>query len=347
VGCGAGAQVEKRADNEKVLLSPVALKLAQEIREHGPISFERFMDVALYEPGLGYYRTGRDPFGRDGDFFTAEQLQPVFGELVSTFVGRLAARHGASRGSFPVIELGAGRAEMRETLREWDYAAVDFDRGVLPSEFSGVILANEFFDALPVRLLELRSGWQELRVGESNGRFGFVPRRLKRDGAGEESAGDQRLQAYAEQYGGSIGEGGQLEVSLRTLEWLDRLSATLSSGYLVVIDYGYNAKELMRLRHGTAASYRSHRLVADILSRPGEQDITAHVNFTYLTKAAIHAGFQLISRESLAAWAMSVWDARELERRWKAGRESWRLQWKQIVYGMGETFQVLVFEKAR
>jgi len=153
------------------------------------------------------------------------------------------------------------------------------------------------------------------------------------------------VRAYAERYGESIGEGGQLEVSVRTPYWLDRLSATLESGYLVVIDYGYSAKELTRLRHGTAASYRSHRLVEDILSEPGNQDITVHVNFTYLTEAAIHAGFRLVSRQSLAAWAMSIWDARELKRRWKAGRDSWRLQWKQIVFGMGETFQVLLFER--
>ena len=325
--------------------SPLALKLAQEIRDHGPISFERFMDVALYEPGLGYYRNERDPFGRDGDFFTAEQLQPVFGELVRTFVERLAALHGASRESFPVIELGAGRGEMQDALREWNYVAVDFDRGMLPDDLHGVILANEFLDALPVRLLQWHGGWQEMCVAEADGRFSFVTRPLPRDGAEEESAADRQVRAYAERYGGSIREGGQLEVSVRTPGWLDRLSATLQSGYLVVIDYGYSAKELIRLRYGTVASYRSHRLVEDILSEPGNQDITVHVNFTYLTEAAIHAGFRLVSRQSLAAWAMSVWDARELKRRWKAGRDSWRLQWKQIVFGMGETFQVLVFER--
>jgi SAM-dependent MidA family methyltransferase len=327
------------------MLSPLTLKLSQEIREHGPISFERFMDVALYEPGLGYYRNERDPFGRDGDFYTAEQLQPVFGELVNTFVGRVAARHVASRESFSVVELGAGRGEMREALRDWDYMAVDFDRGMLPADLHGVILANEFFDALPVRLLQLEGGWQELCVAESGGRFCFVPRPLGSDGAGEEAELDRQLQAYAERYGEPIGQGGQLEVSVRTSDWLDRLGATLRAGYLVVIDYGYSAKELIRLAHGTAASYRSPRLVEDILSQPGEQDITVHVNFTYLTEAAAHAGFQLVSRQSLAAWAMSVWDARELKRRWKGGRESWRLQWKQIVYGMGETFQVLLFER--
>lgn len=317
--------------------SPLALKLSQEIREHGPISFERFMDVALYEPGLGYYRNERDPFGRDGDFYTAEQLQPVFGELVNTFVGRLAARQVGARGSFSVVELGAGRGEMREALRDWNYTAVDFDRALLPSKSGGLILANEFFDALPVRLLRLQGAWQEMRVAESDGRFCFVPRPLR--------PWDQQLQAYAERYGEPIGEGGQLEMSRLTPDWLDRLGATLQSGYLVVIDYGYSAKELIRFPQGTAASYRSHRLVDDILTNPGEQDITVHVNFTYLSEAAAHAGFQLVSRQSLAAWAMSVWDARELKQRWKTGRESWRLQWKQIVYGMGETFQVLLFEK--
>jgi SAM-dependent MidA family methyltransferase len=182
-------------------------------------------------------------------------------------------------------------------------------------------------------------------VTESDGRFCFVPRPLWRDRTEEEAVVDQRLQAYAERYGGYITEGGQMEVSVRTPDWLDRLSTILKGGYLIVIDYGYSAKELIRLQHGTAASYRSHRVVEDILSQPGEQDITVHVNFTYLTEAAGHAGFRRVSRQSMAAWAMSIWDERELKRRWQAGPESWRLQWKQIVFGMGEIFQVLLFEK--
>lgn len=324
---------------EQMPPSPLALTLAQEIREQGPISFERFMDVALYEPGLGYYRNDRDPFGRDGDFFTAEQLQPVFGELVGTFVERLAARHVASGGSFPVVELGAGRAEMREALRDWNYTAVDFDRALLPGKLRGLILANEFFDALPVRLLRLQGGWQEMCVAQSDGQFCFVPRPLR--------PWDKQLQAYAERYGGSMGEVGQLEVSVRSPDWLNRLSASLDSGYLLVIDYGYHEQELVRLPQGTLVSYRRHQVSEDILDRPGEQDITAHVNFTYFTEMASQAGFQLVSRQSLAAWALSLWDEEELKRRWEAQPERWRLQWKQIVFGMGEAFQVLLFEKAR
>jgi len=329
------------------MTSPLALQIAREIRDHGPISFERFMDLALYEPGLGYYRNGRDPFGCDGDYFTAEQLQPVFGEVMASFLESLAARHGALHRSFPVVELGAGRGEMAEALRDWDYLAVDMDRGALPGRVRGVILANEFFDALPVRLLESRrSGWQEMCVGEADGRFCFVPRPLNTGGEGEENAIDRQLLEYAERYGKGFREGEQLEVSLRTREWMNRLGETLESGYLVVIDYGYIAKELLRLRHGTAASYRSHQVVEDILSGPGEQDITVHVNFTYLTEAAVHAGFRRILRQPLAKWAMSVWNEQELAWRWKEKRAGWRLQWKQLVYGMGETFQVVVFETA-
>jgi SAM-dependent MidA family methyltransferase len=146
------------------------------------------MECALYHPEGGYYRSG-DRFGRAGDFFTAEQLQPVFGELLHTFVEQLADKSALT--PFEVVELGAGRADLAPFLQPWSYRGVDFQNGTdgtshLPgaftSEFNGLFLAHELFDALPVRLLQRSAeSWQELAVTENQeGELCFTPMEVTR-----------------------------------------------------------------------------------------------------------------------------------------------------------------------
>jgi len=142
-------------------------------------------------------------------------------------------------------------------------------------------------------------------------------------------------------------EGGELEAALAIPAWLRRIASTLSDGYLVVIDYGYNDRELLRFPAGTLLSYRKHQAVSNVLAGPGSQDITAHVNFTWLSKCAAAAGFELERSESLGSWLLAIWGEEELARRWAHSDQRWRLQWKQLVFGMGETFRVLQFRRIR
>src|SRR5271170_2623228 len=130
------------------------------------------MELALYDPSSGYYRKDPHPFGRNGDFYTAEQLQPVFGELMESFVTQIAE---GAHSDFSVCEVGSGRGEMSQALARWNYRGCDFDQGPLPGQMHGLVLANEFFDALPVHLLRrLAAAWCELRVVAANGRFEFT-----------------------------------------------------------------------------------------------------------------------------------------------------------------------------
>ncbi len=146
-------------------MSPLAEMLRDEIRREGPISFHRFMQAALYDPIHGYYRRARDPFGIHGDFYTAEQIQPVFGILMAARIRALYREMGEPP-DFTVVELGAGRDEMAEAFSEWHYIPVDLTEGALPERFRGVVFANEFFDALPVEQVVFRDGaFRELRVG--------------------------------------------------------------------------------------------------------------------------------------------------------------------------------------
>ncbi len=321
-------------DNEGVPgHSDLAERIAAEIRGLGPISLARFMELALYDPSSGYYRKEPHPFGRSGDFYTAEQLQPVFGELMASFVAQLAPNGPAG---FSVCEVGSGRGEMSHALAPWNYRGYDFGRGELPRQMHGLVLANEFFDALPVHLLRrCGAAWGELRVAAANGRFEFTTSPLV----------SPQMAEYAEIYGQSIPDGGLLEVNVAAEHWVASIAAFLQSGFLLVIDYGYQTRELPRFPFGSLMSYRKHQAVEDVLADPGCQDVTAHVNLTALTDSALRSGFELVVRQSFASWATSIWPEEELTRRWQKADVRWRLQWKQLIYGMGDSFHVLLFRK--
>lgn len=320
--------------------TPLEAHIRHLIGAGGPLTFAQFMECALYHPELGYYRSGREVFGRGGDFFTAEQLQPVFGELLHSFVDELARSSGIS--PFEVVEIGAGRADLSQALQPWGYRAVDLTQRHLegpqfPGAIRGLVLAHEFFDALPVRLLKRSGGsWSELTVSVDAGhRFCFLP-----------AGASPTLLEYASQYGDAIPEDGLLEVNEGIPHWCGRIADALSSGFLLVVDYGYEARDLLRFPAGSLLSYHRHRATAHVLDHPGEQDITAHVNFTHLTGVLRGLGFELVGKQTLSAWALSVWPEESFSLRWRQASTRWRLQWKQLVYGMGESFHVLLFRRS-
>jgi SAM-dependent MidA family methyltransferase len=293
------------------------------------------MDLALYHPQHGYYRSA-DRFGSGGDFYTAEQLEPVFGQVIAHFVEKLTKEQWWDE-TFGVLELGAGRAEMAKALARWRYCAVDWNLSPLPSEWRGLIFANEFFDALPMHLLIKRDGWKELYVNFDYGALCFSE--------GELSHPD--LKSYVRAYGTDIPEGGLLEACLAVDDWCRCLSTILLEGELLIIDYGYQRRELLRFPQGTVLGYRHHRASASVLSNPGERDITAHVNFDWLRVCAERAGFHFHNSYTLAAWLLSVWTEEELGRRWSEADTRWQLQWKQLLFGLGETFTVMRFSNKK
>ena len=237
---------------------------------------------------------------------------------------------------FEILELGAGRADLGEALAPWKYRAYDWHSHKLPERFSGLVIANEFFDALPVHVLRRRNNtWSELCVQNLDGYFTLSP----------ELGLSPEFASYVSKYGTRIPNGGLLEVNLEARRWLKRLSQVQRAGRIVVIDYGYSETELVRLPAGTLMSYRAHASSSDILDSPGKRDITSHVNFSYLKDIALEFGFEVESDQLMNSWLLSVWDENEFARRWQEADERWRLQWKQIFFGMGETFRVLDLRK--
>lgn len=319
------------------LMNPLADLIREQIQHNGPLAFRRFMEMALYQPEHGYYTRRRDPFGRAGDFYTAEQLQPVFGILIAAIFRRLRQERGA--GTFAVVELGAGRGELEPYLAEFGYAAVDVNRGALAESIHGAILANEFFDALPVDLCVYRDEcWRMRDVDVDGERFRF------RDGA----PARKTLTDYLERYGPQQpAEGTLAEVNLAAIEWIGKIGARLH-GTLLIIDYGYTRRELLRFTEGTLMSYRKHQASADVLADPGERDITAHVNFTALEQHALSCGFRRLRFESMTATLLAAGEADQFAEA-LAGDQTERsrrtLQLKNLLFGLGESFRTLLLAK--
>jgi SAM-dependent MidA family methyltransferase len=229
---------------------------------------------------------------------------------------------------------------------------VDLDAGELPRRFRGVVFANEFFDALPVEAAIVHQGkYLERRVGFRDGRFhwetgGPVPapieQYLLRFAAPPATQSDGDDGEDAEQYR----EGNLMEAGTEALAWMERIAGALEEGYLFAIDYGYTRAETIRFPRGTLMSYRRHVAREDVLENPGEQDITAHVNFTALEEHGRQCGFRRASLQTLTrtlleagepdqfASVLSAADAGEALRR--------RMQLKTLLAGMGETFRVLL-----
>jgi SAM-dependent MidA family methyltransferase len=313
----------------------LAALIREEIELSGPILFERFMDLALYAPGLGYYVRDKDPFGAQGDFYTAEQLQPVFGVLIAQFAASLRARM-ESPADFRVIELGAGRGEMAGALAEFSYASVDVLRGALPGRVTGMVFANEFFDALPVRLAVRRGGrFREVLVTVSDGCFRFA------DGP----RCDGHALEYLERFFPDSGDGSVIEIHLRAIEWLRRIADALD-GWLLIVDYGYTSREFERYSEGTLMSYHRHTASTGVLSDPGNRDITAHVPFTVLEEELRRRGFGVERLRTLASFLLKVGEADRFAAALRADGEKEalmrRMQLKTLLYGMGETFRVLI-----
>jgi SAM-dependent MidA family methyltransferase len=296
------------------------------------------MEAALYHPEFGYYTGARDPFGREGDFYTASQLQPVFGRLIARAVAGLREEMGSPE-NFHVIEPGAGRGEMEPALRTFGYTAIEAGRGAWPARFQGVIFANELFDALPVDAARrTAAGYREMRVGWKEGRFDWVE--------GPELRGADL--EYAE---GNAPEAEEawFEIPRGALDEAKRMAESLEDGFVLVLDYGFTRREAIRFPRGTLMSYRRHTALDDVLTEPGTRDITAHVPFDALNDRFEALGLRRVRFESMAAFLLRVGESDEFAGALEAATEDearrLRLQLKTLLFGLGESFRAALWRK--
>ena len=289
----------------------------------GPITFAEFMEVALYWPDGGYYASRRS-FGPLGDFYTAPLAHPAFGALAARQL-LTTWRALGSPGGFTVIEAGAGNGTLALDAIDHAtalsdsfgnalaYTAVDLREpppdfparwvrsgGVPTAGGSGVVLANELLDAMPVHRVILKGGrLRELFVDAAP------------EGGLAEVAGEPSTPALAERLnrlGVRLSEGFRTEVSLAPEAWLREAFAAVERGYLLLVDYGHEAPAYYdeSRRAGTLRCYSGHTLGMNPYFNVGRQDISAHVEFTSVRSAAIAAGFAEAGEMSQAEWLRSL-----------------------------------------
>ncbi|HET9851239.1 MAG TPA: SAM-dependent methyltransferase [Candidatus Limnocylindrales bacterium] len=303
-------------------------RLRAEIERDGPMTFARFMELALYDPERGYYTRRDAPDrgpGRTGDFLTAPESHPIFGEVIARHLdavwatlGRPARfvlrEHGAGSGALAAGILGGLRrsgsplggairyqpieaSPARLEALGLRLAAEGLEAPLEPATDqpeAGAILANELLDALPVHRVE---GGPDGELLER-----FV--RLGAGGAFEEAPGEASRPALAERLeaeGIRLEPGQVAEVCLALDGWVARAAAPLERGELLLIDYGHPADELYRPDRGsTLRAYHRHRVHADPFVAIGRQDLTAHVDLTALQRAATAAGLGPLGRTTQA-----------------------------------------------
>ncbi len=266
--------------------------ISAEIEARGPISFARFMERALYEPGLGYYATSRERTTRAGDFVTAPELHPIFGQVVARQIQEMRERLG-NPAKFTVREYGAGRRTLGQALpTDIAYEPVEFDARKPATPFTGVVLANEFLDALPVHRLVHHSGAEvtELLVGRSEGKFVQV------DG----EVTDDRLLAHLQRHGIALDAGEITEINLGVVDWLTEISRELERGFVLILDYGSSHPS------NTLRAFRGQHVSSDVLGAVGHVDLTANVDFDALEDEARDAGFEVLGRVRQAEFLLNA-----------------------------------------
>ncbi|MGQ9918004.1 MAG: SAM-dependent methyltransferase [Bryobacteraceae bacterium] len=325
--------------------NPLSEILAARIRRTGPLRFSEFMEAALYDPEYGYYSAARravaEPTGAAGDYYTATQVQPVFGRLARAAVAGLCSELRLPE-PCTVADWGAGRALMRESFGGFHYVAVEAGRPA-PPPFEGIVFANELFDALPVDVARCRHGEARLlRVDFHDGAFRWV--------SAEPPAAQwlEYIRRLAPHFRESVEF--QLELPVRMEPELRRIGGALKRGAMLVIDYGYIQREIVRFPRGTLMSYRRHTAHEDVLRDPGLQDITAHVPFTFLEQLALDSGWTSHGVENFSSWLLRAGGPDHFGSALAAGSEAeaaqLRLQLKTLLFGMGESFRCLRLDKA-
>ena len=343
-------------------------RIADEIRRQGGwIPFARYMELALYAPGLGYYSGGAAKLGKDGDFTTAPEITPLFGKTLASLAADLTAQtaprlmeFGAGTGrlafdiltelkaqgvaleSYAIVELsGELRGRQQELLR--DFPEVRWLES-LPDAFSGVVVGNEVLDAMPVSLVaKTTDGWAERGLCLEGGRFAYedrpCPAELARQIPGAEL----------------LPEGYLTEVHPQACAFMRALGAMLAAGgagCAILVDYGFPAAEyyLAQRHQGTLMCHYRHHAHPDPLYLPGLQDITAHVDFSAMAEAAVASGIELLGYAGQAGFLLAAGLGDILMRTDPADHAAYLRQTNAVQRltspaEMGELFKVLVVGK--
>ncbi|MFP7722923.1 class I SAM-dependent methyltransferase [Lysobacter sp. A3-1-A15] len=345
----------------------------------GAVPFSRFMELALYAPGLGYYSAGASKFGPAGDFTTAPEMGPVFAacmaEALAPVLRQLGAQArflelGGGTGAFAAVALkrlmeldalpdryailepsAQLRERQRETLRDRLspplFELVEWPDTPFPDEWEGVVFANEVIDALPTPRFAIAGGEVTEEHVACNGEA-FA--RVDRPADGFLSNAVRHVERRLER---ALPEGYRSEVLPQLPYWIQAVSGGMRRGAMLFVDYGHPRAEFYQPGRceGTLRAFHRHRMHDDPLRWPGLQDITASVDFTALAEAGVSAGFDFAGYCSQASFLLGNGLAGVLERIERIAEDTERLRRTEEVKkltlpsGMGERFGVMGFQK--
>lgn len=335
------------------------------------MTFEAFMDAALYSPGLGYYMKQSSGFGRPGDYYTGPHLHALFGAMIGLQMEEMWETLGRPR-PYRIVEIGAGTGLLagdmlaylagKEIFRHIDYVIIernpfmrDVQQGRLKDfagqvswlsdlsglrDITGCILSNELLDAFPVRLVTMGDDLMEICVGIAGDRFVEVPL----------PAGDE-VRGYFGEFGIEVRErfcrGYRTEVNLAMRGWVKETSRKLARGYVLTIDYGYPAADYYSEERaaGTLLCYHRHQVAEDPYRDPGDRDITAHVNFSALSKWSAESGLKTLGFTAQGPYLISLGIervVRELLGEEPDPAEVAKIKGLILPQGMGESHKVMV-----
>ena len=358
----------------------VAAIRGQMHQQGGAIAFARFMELALYAPGLGYYSAGARKFAAEGDFVTAPELGPTFAQCVANAAAPVlrglygesvffeigggsgafaeaALAHFSSIDAVPaqywLLEPSADlrerqQARLRAALAPADFARCQWLDSPPEQAWRGVLFANEVLDALPTPRFVVREGevYEEHVVLDADGGFIRV-----------DQPGDALLRAAVRHVerdnGAPFADGYRSEILPQLPYWIQAVGGLLSEGVMLFVDYGYPRREyyLPERRDGTLVCHYRHRAHGDPFFLPGLQDLTAFVDFTALAEAGVNAGFDLAGYCSQASFLINHGLQQRLQVIESEADEAERYRLHQEIKKlslpgeMGERFQVMAFQR--
>ncbi len=346
--------------------------IKEKIKKQGPIPFDEFMNMVLYEPEVGYYMRKELKIGREGDFFTASHLGKTFGILLSEAIVKLWNKLKCPK-NFSIAEIGPAMGYLAEDILEellkrdfpshieFNYILIEINPTLIEHQkevlkkynkkttwyssinevkpINGIVIVNEIYDAFAVRIFEIRNHKAfEIYVAldkENNFIETLMPAR-------------KETLDYLEEFAPQVFqiEGYRSEVNLRAKDFTLQLFNLLQKGYILIFDYGFEAEEyyVPFRNRGTLMCYFRHTMNENPYLNLGQQDITCHVNYSALKKWAQEAGFTIETFTTQSKFLLSLCDERLLMKLHKEGLID---KFKRLILpqGMGETHKVLILSK--
>jgi len=358
----------------------LARLIKEEIQaQNGQISFAKYMEMALYTPGLGYYAAGKSKLGSKGDFTTAPEISPLFGETIVQTLLPVIEHFQKLNQPVKILEFGAGTGALAESIltelhrhriRLESYNILDLSADLierqqsrlapkfpevswinqLPKNFTGIILANEVLDAMPIELITYQ-----------NQRWVFKDVALAKESSEDAISFTHRLgkdvpqEMLSEYFDKTTFEDGYTtEINLNAQAWMNSISEVLDMGIVLTIDYGFPEHEYyhQQRNQGTVMGHYAHHAIQDPFFYPGLCDLTAHVDWTSIAKTGIKSGLSLLGFTSQASYLLDAGIASLLMERVDPSNSAEFMPHSNAVQKllseaeMGELFKVMCFGKA-